>query len=185
VGDGLRRRDLFTFWRREAARATPTLLRPPGAVEEALFLDACQRCGRCVAVCPRQAIAPLDASAGAAAGTPVIRARQAPCVVCEGLQCTQVCPSGALTRVAVFDVQMGTAVVERGRCLTFRGDACRACVDACPVPGALVEQGGHPVVQEARCIGCGVCENVCPTPEASIVVGSARRIAEPAGGTVR
>ena len=177
MGDGIRRRDLFTFWRRPEAAVEPTLLRPPGAIAEDLFVDACQRCGRCVAVCPRQAIAPLHATAGQAAGTPVIRARQAPCVVCEGLKCTEVCPSGALTRVAVLDVRMGIAQVDRSRCLTFRGQACRACVDACPVPGALVERHGHPAVEAARCIGCGVCEHVCPTPEASIVVRSPRAVA--------
>lgn len=177
--DGFRRRDLFLLWRRRDDAGDPppppSLLRPPGAIVEHLFVDACQRCGRCVEVCPRQAIAPLEASAGAAAGTPVIRARQAPCVVCAGLACTQACPSGALTRVAVFDVEMGTAEVDRARCLTFRGEACRACVDACPVPGALLESDGHPVVQ-ASCIGCGVCEHVCPTPEAAIVVRPARRV---------
>jgi ferredoxin-type protein NapG len=175
--DGIRRRDLFRFWRRPPAPAAePERLRPPGAIVESLFVDACQRCGRCVEVCPRQAIAPLDASFGASAGTPAIRARQAPCVVCEGLVCTTVCPSGALLPLAVFDVLMGTAEVDRARCLSFQGEACRVCVDACPVPGALAAPDGHPEVEASRCIGCGVCEHVCPTPIPSIGVRSARRV---------
>jgi MauM/NapG family ferredoxin protein len=186
---GVSRRDLFTFWRREApaepapAPAPPPALpaydplRPPGAIAEDLFVDRCTRCGKCVAVCPRQAITPLDPSFGRATGTPGITARHAPCVVCEGLQCTQVCPSGALLRVAVFDVQMGTAILDEERCVTFHGESCRACVDACPVPGALVaDEDGHPRVEPARCIGCGVCENVCPTETASIVVEPAREL---------
>ena len=173
---GIRRRDLFTFWRRPPSTEEGEPLRPPGAIFETLFGDTCRRCGKCVEVCPRHAIAPLDESFGASAGTPAIRPRLAPCVVCEGLQCTQVCPSGALARVAVFDVQMGTAEVQAGRCITFQGQTCRVCVEACPVPGALAEHDGHPVVDQSRCIGCGVCEHVCPTPAASITVRSARQL---------
>lgn len=171
------RRDLFTFWRKgRGEEQPPEPLRPPGALFETLFVDTCQRCGKCVEVCPRQAIFPLDAGYGRSAGTPAIVARQAPCVVCEGLECTRACPSGALARVAVFDVQMGTAEVLEARCVTFRGEACRACVDACPVPGAIADKSGHPDVDAARCIGCGVCENVCPTPAAAIQVRSAREL---------
>lgn len=151
-------------------------LRPPGALFEDLFLSTCRRCGKCVEACPREAIFPLDASFGAAQGTPGIRPRQAPCVMCEGLACTQSCPTGALTRVAPFDVQLGTAVVDPARCLAFRDEDCAACVVACPVAGAIARPKGRPVVDEARCVGCGVCEHVCPTPEASIVVVPAREI---------
>lgn len=183
------RRELFSLFRRrpdpapapappEAAAPTPDPLRPPGAVFDALLVDKCSRCGKCVDACPREAIFPLDASFGRAAGTPAIIARQAPCVVCEGLQCTAVCPTHVLAKVAVFDVQMGTAVVAPPRCLTFQGEPCSTCVEACPVPGALTaDAGGHPMVDELRCIGCGVCEHVCPTAVASIVVAPARPIA--------
>jgi ferredoxin-type protein NapG len=134
------------------------------------LIDTCQRCGKCVEACPRDAIFSLDESFGPAAGTPVIVARQAPCVVCEGLQCTQVCPSGALRKIAVFDVSMGTAVVEPERCVTWADEECAMCVTQCPVPGAIAQVEGHPVVDAARCIGCGVCEHVCPTERASITV---------------
>lgn len=202
MSDGFRRRDLFTLFRRgtgdergpeepgspsvpvaPAAAAPPPPhplavrdpLRPPGALFESIFLDTCQRCGHCVDVCPRQAIAPLDESWGGAAGTPAIVPRDAPCVVCEGLECTTVCPSGALTRLAVFDVQMGTAVLLES-CVTLRGEPCAQCVVACPVPGALANPSGRPEVDAARCIGCGVCEHVCPTVTPSIVVEPARSI---------
>ena len=33
---------------------TRTLLRPPGALPEAEFLEVCYRCGNCVEACPRR-----------------------------------------------------------------------------------------------------------------------------------
>lgn len=179
-GGGVSRRELFTFWRRRKEKEPappPDPLRPPGAVFDELLVDTCARCGKCVAACPRDAIRPLDASWGRARGTPAIVPREAPCVVCEGLACTWVCPSGALRRIAVFDVQMGTAELQPGRCLAFLGTPCSACVQACPVPGALAAVDGRPVVDPARCIGCGVCEHVCPTEPAAVTVAPARPIA--------
>lgn len=188
--DGIRRRDLFTVFRKGSDDGSPEAptsgaapsplsvrdpLRPPGALFETLFLDTCERCGRCVAVCPREAIAPLDASWGEAAGTPAIVPRDAPCVVCEGLQCTRACPTGALAKVAPFDVAMGTAVL-LASCVTLEGHECGDCVVACPIPGAIAERGGRPVVDVARCTGCGVCEHVCPTEPPSIVVEPARAL---------
>ena len=168
------RRELFSFWRRRPEPTPdPTPLRPPGALPEAAFLDACQRCGKCVDVCPRQALGPL--AAGPAAGTPHFVPRQAPCVVCEGLQCTHVCPSGALKPLGdPTQIRIGTAAITPDRCLAYRGQACAACVDICPIPGALrrVAHGSFavPQVDAARCIGCGLCENYCPPEPAAIRV---------------
>lgn len=47
-------------------------LRPPGAIDEAAFLLACTRCGDCAKACPTGVIKFLDASSGAAVGTPYI-----------------------------------------------------------------------------------------------------------------
>jgi MauM/NapG family ferredoxin protein len=183
------RRELFSFWRRgkpepererepdPAPEPVRDPLRPPGAVFETIFVGKCQRSGECIEACPRQAIFALDEAWGRSAGTPAIVARSAPCVVCEGLQCTKACPSGALVKLGVMDVQMGTAVVYDS-CVTYAGETCAACVTSCPVPGAIaVGPKSHPVVDAGRCIGCGVCEHVCPTAPASIVITPARDIA--------
>src|SRR5947207_8092572 len=102
------RRDLFSIFRRSAERALeteppvqavprpPAPLRPPGAAPELVVADSCVRCGACIEICPRQAIRPLPDVYGAWAGTPYIVPRQAPCVVCNQLLCTTVCPSGTL-----------------------------------------------------------------------------------------
>lgn len=182
-GKGVSRRELLTFWRKPIEElvkpkppappaARPAPLRPPGTMHELMLVNSCIRCGQCIDTCPARAIRPLGADWGAAAGTPFIDARLQPCVLCTGLQCTHVCPSGALTPVYVNrDVTMGTAVLDESRCVTHRGQACDACFKACPMPGAIVvDEAGRVRVADPHCVGCGLCEHVCPTEPASIRV---------------
>jgi ferredoxin len=148
-------------------------LRPPGAIEEERFLDACQRCGACVEICPAHAIFPLTDSQGAAAGTPAVDADRAACVVCEGLRCTTVCPSGALLELTnPADIRMGIAEVYAPVCVRTHGDACDLCVERCPlgdVAIAFVDKG-PPEIREAGCVGCGVCQYYCPSIPKAIIV---------------
>jgi MauM/NapG family ferredoxin protein len=190
------RRDLLLFWRKKEAPAaavpppTPTLedpwprdripgssygrrlpLRPPGTMQEYLLREACTRCGKCVEACPADAIYPLGAEWGDAKGTPAIDPRKQPCVLCDGFQCTQVCPSGALQALHSYgEIKMGVARVDEARCLTYHGQACRACVDVCPVPNAINAEDTHPYVDPYTCVGCGLCTRACPTTETSIDV---------------
>jgi len=150
-----------------------TRLRPPGAIDEDSFLNTCKRCGACVEVCPAHAILPLASSAGAASGTPFIDPDVAACVVCDGLQCTHVCPSGALQPLQeAFQIRMGVAEVYESLCVRSRGESCTVCVERCPMgPVALmfVDQGPPRVLAEG-CVGCGVCQFYCPTSPKAITV---------------
>lgn len=185
---GVSRRELLTFWRKpleQAVRVTrpppplparppqrPAPLRPPGMLHELLLVKHCQHCNLCVQACPADAIFPLDVSWNDKAGTPAIDARKQPCVLCSGLKCTQVCPSGALLLVTNNnDVRMGTAVVDVTTCVTHHGQSCDACKDVCPQSGALVfGDDGKLRVEASRCAGCGLCERACPTEPQSIRV---------------
>ena len=57
--------------------------------------------------------------------------------------------------------------LDRSACLTSFADFCATCVERCPVEGAILLVGRHPVVQEA-CTGCGVCIPLCPAPKRAL-----------------
>lgn len=148
-------------------------LRPPGAMDEARFVDACQRCGHCVEVCPALAIRPVISTDRVVNGTPFIDPDAAACVVCEGLKCTHVCPSGALLPLsAAADIAMGLAEVDEAVCVRNIGESCSICVDRCPLGATAIRIDGprSPTVVSPGCVGCGVCQFYCPTTPKAIVV---------------
>ena len=44
---------------------------------------------------------------------------------------------------------------------------CYKCVRHCPVKAITHDKAGCPVVDEAKCIGCGACEFFCPARPAT------------------
>jgi polyferredoxin len=162
-------------------RRDPRLIRPPGVTGEERFLDRCLRCSECLKVCPTSGLQPSLGEAGLTGlWTPVLKPRLGYCMYdCHA--CGQVCPSGAIPRLALPVKQkqvIGSAVIDRNRCLPWaRHTPCGVCQEVCPLPtkaisltdGTMVAngQGGtnwmtRPVVHTERCIGCGVCEYQCP-----------------------
>ncbi|MGD1277129.1 MAG: 4Fe-4S dicluster domain-containing protein [Tepidisphaeraceae bacterium] len=145
-------------------------LRPPGALPEEKFRQTCTRGGDCVRVCPAQAIQ-IDPGGKKGDGLPYIDADADACVVCQGLQCMNVCPSGALVPTSLNDIDMGTAVWWQDSCLRRTGESCTICVDHCPLGSAAIElKNGRVAVNPHGCIGCGVCQHDCPTIPRSITV---------------
>ena len=160
--------------------AEKTLLRPPGALPETLFLETCLRCGNCVDSCPADAIQPLQSDQSNLVGTPYIDPDFQPCVVCDTLECMQVCPSGALQKLSVHEIQIGLAEVNYDVCLRSNGVDCRDCVDYCPIGEQAIRLNSDEQVEvlSSGCIGCGVCQYQCPTAPKSIVVQSIQEYAE-------
>lgn len=172
--------------------AGPSLLRPPGALDEFAFLVACTRCDKCILACPQGSLFKAGPQAALAAATPTLEPRHMPCFLCTSLPCITACPEGALVwpkrmvgaqeLTGSAAVRMGTARVKKSLCLTYdRGEQaaqpCRTCVDRCPYPEVairMVEPDGgglpHPEVVADFCTGCGLCTFGCPTPEPAIVV---------------
>ncbi len=149
------------------------LIRPPGAVPEPDFQNLCIRCGQCLKVCPTNGLQPCLFEAGAAGlWTPRLVPRVGGCEKnCNS--CGQVCPTGAIRRLPLEEksfARMGTAVVDKSRCIAWEQDRhCLVCDEACPIDAiaAVKDPAGigialRPKVDDRACIGCGLCESRCP-----------------------
>jgi polyferredoxin len=132
----------------------PTLIRPPGSLPEAEFLDRCIRCGQCARVCPTNVIQP-DVTRSGVEGlwTPALNMRTGS----SGCQmnctaCSHICPTAAIRPISLEEklgrgafekagpIRIGTAFVDRGRCLPWAMDKpCIVCQENCPVsPKAII-----------------------------------------------
>ncbi len=160
--------------------AAPTLIRPPGALEEEMFLKRCVRCGECMKVCITGGLQPTLLEAGLEGiWSPVLVPRVGYCEYRCTL-CGQVCPTGAIGQLAPAQkaaTKIGLAMIDKGRCLPFaHNTACIVCEEVCPTsPKAiwfeevrLRDRRGREVVLKqphvdlSLCVGCGICENKCP-----------------------
>ncbi len=187
---------------RTALRAE--LIRPPGSLPEPEFLKRCVKCSLCQLVCPTGVIRPAVGEAGVEGfWTPRLDMRRGWCeYACT--RCGEVCPTGAIERLEPArklgldggqPVRIGTAFIDRGRCLPWAmATPCIVCEEMCPTsPKAIwleeVEVPTHggrrvrvrrPHVDPGRCVGCGICEHRCPVGErAAIRVSSVGETRDP------
>jgi len=151
------------------------VIRPPGALREDEFCNTCVRCGNCMKVCITNGLQPAMFQNG-------IKGLWTPRLVpeigyCE-YQCTlcgQVCPTGAITALAVEgkkQAKLGVARIDRSLCIAWADNKqCIVCEEHCPVADKAIkvkEEVVHgrkvykPFVDESLCIGCGICQNKCP-----------------------
>jgi ferredoxin-type protein NapG len=140
------------------------LLRPPGAISERQFLQACTRCDACIHACPKDAIRKAPKSMGfLVMGTPYIDPIKTPCVMCDDLPCIPACEDNALLPVDREDVNMGYAILNKKNCKAYSNIFCQQCVIDCPVPGAITQRDMKPMIHKDVCTGCGVCARSCMT----------------------
>lgn len=150
-------------------RVTP--LMPPGAVSARNFEAHCTACQLCVAVCPNGVLRPSGKLATMM--KPEMSYERGYCRP-ECTRCSEVCPAGAIRPISEAEkssTQIGHAVWIKENCVVLTDDvACGNCARHCPT-GAIQMVSSDPanaaspqipVVNEARCIGCGACEHLCP-----------------------
>lgn len=160
------------------------IVRAPGSVPEAAFLQLCVRCGLCIKVCPNNVLHPMGFEQGFnRVWTPQVVADWSGCEpTCNN--CGQVCPTGAIRALDIEEkraARMALAVVDQGRCLPYAGSGeCRLCMDECKAAGynaiEFMRVGGEvdlagepvpgsgflaPVVLAEKCVGCGLCQMRC------------------------
>ena len=176
----LSRRGLFgSLLRRAAGAAEPQrpagrgrglfpVIRPPGAVHEALFLERCTKCNECVDACPHDAITHAPPRFRHAAGTPMIDAAAAPCRMCDDLPCIAACLEAALVPDDVGPIAVARLLDYN--CLAHQRSFCTVCSEQCPEPGAIELEDGKPTIVEGPCAGCGICHHVCPAPTNAIAM---------------
>ena len=145
-----------------AKSTNATYVRPPGVVSEEDFLSRCNRCQRCVMVCPYSIVQPLSLTKNfLSQNTPIMNFKTGYCDYCN--KCMEVCPTGALTLDAPTSTNLGVAKVIKDVCVAWEWSGCIKCHDVCPVEGAItLDEHNRPVVHEDLCNGCGLCEHECP-----------------------
>ncbi len=126
----------------------PSVIRPPGALADPDFLARCLKCGQCMRICPTNIIHPAGLESGLEGlWSPILNFRigtsgcQLNCIACS-----HICPTAAIRPITLEEklgrkeyaqagpIRLGTAFVDRGRCLPWAMDRpCIVCQENCPV----------------------------------------------------
>jgi len=152
--------------RARAARLQSPLGPAPPWMPDLLQRHGCDGCDqRCASAC-EQDIIRFHPREHALAGFAYLAFGDGGCTLCG--ECVEACPldfprDGPAPR-------LGTAQIERGRCLAWQDVICLSCLNACPVRALRRETDSRGIAVAAdRCNGCGMCVRVCPVDALAVV----------------
>lgn len=127
---------------------------PPGAVDCDKFIHKCFNCNLCVKSCPSKIIVKSDLE------FPVVHIDYERGYCRENcIKCSEVCPAGAIKKITL-DEKKKTKIA-LAKVVSTKCTHCDLCVKACPYGAITKEDLALPVIDNAKCIGCGACKNVC------------------------
>lgn len=153
---------------------------PPGSLSYDHFTGKCIACYLCVSVCPTNVIVPSFFDYGLEGFMqPKLDFHKNFCNY-DCVKCTEVCPTGAITKQTQESkqrIQIGVARFMVESCIvTVDRTDCGACSEHCPTKAVdMIPYEGLflPEVTPELCVGCGACEFACPTkPYKAIYVES-------------
>ena len=139
-----------------AKSKAPPPHRPPYSGNEAVFLETCTQCNKCVEACETNIIKQ------GAGGFPEVDFNIDECTFCN--LCSDVCEPNALNHYLypAFNSQISIA----GNCLAVNKVHCMSCKDACETEAIKFDLFKSaiptPKINLADCTGCGACVSVCP-----------------------
>jgi polyferredoxin len=191
AGGGLLLASMWGVGALAGANRDPSLIRPPGALDEDRFLARCIRCGQCMRICPGNIIQPALFQAGVQGlWTPAVNYRigRSGCLP-NCTACGQVCPTAAIRPLSLGEkqgtgdfagqgpIRMGTAFVDRTRCLPWAMDRpCLVCHELCPVsPKAIFTRTGFETIRDGQAVPARVqgpeVDLEAPIPTAANLAG--------------
>lgn len=144
--------------------------KPAGSHSLRHFSAHCTACQLCISECPNHVLRP--SSKLETLMQPEMEFNEGYCRP-ECTRCSEVCPTGAITKITSAEksaISIGHAVWIQENCIVETdGQRCGSCASHCPVGAIMMIDKGDidpdlkiPVVNTARCIGCGECEYICP-----------------------
>ncbi|MDQ7001856.1 MAG: ferredoxin-type protein NapF [Ghiorsea sp.] len=151
--DMQRRQFLKGTWKGDTALP----LRPPWAMQENLFQEACTQCGDCLSACPEGVLKRESPQ-----GYPMVDFTLGECTFCQ--KCVDICPTPALDKIQAHPWSVKANI--NGQCLAQQAVICTTCAEQCEV-GAIrfKPRLGHVAVPELNtdaCTACGACVAPCP-----------------------
>ncbi len=170
-----------------AGKKAETPVLPPGAGDLNRFSALCVRCYACLRACPTNVLrmGPVDLTRPKEILLPQMDFQRGFCDhLCR--ECLKVCPTGAIRYLSMAKkekIQLGVASIDRRTCLAWgKNQYCVVCQEYCSYQAIHVRYAQktripQPIVNPAKCRGCGYCEYKCPAlRNGSAIIVKAHRL---------